>query len=121
VGRLKTAPSRLGQAPQRFRQSGNSEADRSRERDATQPWRKWYKTARWQKLRRAVLKRDKYKCQQTGILLIGRYPAPNSPVADHIKPHRGNSDLFFDINNIQAVSKSYHDGEKQRQERKGFA
>ncbi|NMA84113.1 MAG: HNH endonuclease [Epulopiscium sp.] len=28
---------------------------------------------------------------------------------DHIKPHKGNEDLFYDINNLQSLCKSCHD------------
>lgn len=103
-------PSRLGYA------SGD-EAARHRQRDATQPWRAWYKTARWQRLRERVLIRDRYTCQKTGVLLVGRHPAPNSPVVDHIIPHRGDERLFWDENNLHAVSKAYHDSTKQSEER----
>lgn len=79
--------------------------------------RSWYKSARWQRLRIEVLARDLYTCQQTGVLLVGKAPAPDSPVVDHKTPHRGDPDLFWDPNNLQAVSKEWHDSEKQRQER----
>lgn len=94
----------------------NSEADRT----AFAPWRAWYKTKRWQKLRAEVLVRDGYTCQATGVLLIGTHPAPDSPVVDHKIPHRGDPDLFWDPGNLWAVSKAYHDGEKQRLERRGL-
>ena len=94
------------------------EADRHKIRDETQPWRKWYKTARWQRLRLKILARDKFKCQQTGVLLVGKYPSDDSPVVDHIIPHRGDPDLFWDEGNLQAVSKGYHDGTKQSIERR---
>lgn len=110
-GRLNSLPKRVG-AP-----ASVDEADRSRSRDQDQTWRKWYKTARWQKLRLECLRRDAFICQQTGVALVGKYPAQNSPVADHVKPHRGDEGLFFDLDNLQAVSKSYHDKEKQRIER----
>lgn len=112
-GRLSTSGSRLG--------SAQSQGNRDRARDQSQPWRAWYKTARWQKLRRAVLKRDGYRCQATGVALVGRYPDGNSPVVDHIIPHRGDEALFWDETNLQAVSKEYHDREKQRLERNGLA
>ncbi len=105
-------PSRLGGAPK-------TEAERSRHRDRTQGWRIWYKTARWQKLRRLVLKRDGYTCQATGAMLVGQYPASNSPVVDHIRPHRGDADLFWDEDNLQSVSKEYHDRVKQSIEKRG--
>ncbi len=44
---------------------------------------------------------------------IGKYPAPKSPVVDHVRPHRGGPDLFWDEDNLQAVSKAYHDRVKQ--------
>lgn len=78
--------------------------------------RRWYKSARWQALRLEVLTRDLYTCRQTGALLTGKHPEPNSPVVDHKIPHRGDERLFWDINNLQAVSKEYHDGEKRSQE-----
>lgn len=90
-------------------------------RDAAQPWRRWYKTARWQRVRLGVIRRDKYTCQQTGALCIGKHPAPNSPVVDHIVPHRGDEALFWDESNLQTVSKEFHDREKQRIERADLA
>ncbi|WP_312009777.1 HNH endonuclease [Bradyrhizobium australafricanum] len=35
-------------------------------------------------------------------------------VADHIKPHRGNAELFFDPNNLQSLCAACHDSTKQR-------
>ncbi len=35
------------------------------------------------------------------------------PVVDHVRPHRGGPDLFWDEDNLQAVSKAYHDRVKQ--------
>lgn len=102
----------IGRAP-------GDEQGRNRHRDETQHWRAWYKTARWQKLRQRVLIRDNYTCQRTGTLCIGKHPAPNSPVADHRIPHRGDPALFWDINNIETVSKEYHDSLKQRAEKSG--
>lgn len=87
-----------------------------RERDASVPWRSWYKTARWQKLRLRILQRELYTCRLTRVLLIGKFPAPNSPVVDHIIPHRGDEALFWDEDNLQVVSKEYHDSVKQKEE-----
>lgn len=81
----------------------------------------WLHTARWQKLRLQVLVRDRYVCQQTGIPLVGGKNAPNSPVVDHKRPHRGDPDMFWDINNLQAVAKSWHDSHKQSLEKRGLA
>ena len=99
------------------------DAKRQREK----PWRAWYKKKEWYRLRAAVFKRDSVttpggqlipQCRQTGVLLTGKHPAPNSPVADHIKRHNGDPNLFWDINNVQTVSKVWHDSVKQSQERR---
>lgn len=78
--------------------------------------RSWYKSARWQALRLEVLARDLYTCRQTGVVLTGKSPAPNSPVVDHVIPHKGDERLFWDPNNLQAVSKAYHDSDKRKME-----
>jgi 5-methylcytosine-specific restriction protein A len=85
------------------------------------PWRKWYNTKRWLDMRQARLKLSKWRCEQTGALLIGRVHEPNSPVLDHIIPHRGDPDLFWDVDNVQIVAKAWHDKEKQKQELAGLA
>lgn len=119
MGRLKALKPRLQKAKSRIRYMTREEADAAwlRARDRNEEWRKWYKTARWQKLRLFVLQRDGYRCQQTGVLLTGKYPAPDSPTVDHKQAHGGNPDLFWDPNNLQAVSKEWHDRVKQAQER----
>lgn len=117
MGRLRTIPSRLTTLAPRLGRAPGDEAARLRERDQTVTWRAWYKTERWRKLRHVILLRDKYTCQKTGELCIGKYPAPNSPVVDHTEPHRGDERLFWDESNLQTVSKAYHDSEKQKQER----
>lgn len=81
--------------------------------------RSWYKSARWQALRLEVLVRDLYTCRQTGVLLTGKHPAPNSPVVDHVVPHKGDERLFWDIGNLQSVSREYHDSAKKKMERSG--
>lgn len=81
----------------------------------------WYHTARWRKLRAQVLRRDGYVCQATGVALVGRYPAENSPVVDHVRPHRGDPERFWDPDNLRAVAKGWHDREKQSQEKRGLA
>lgn len=119
MGRLKALPSRLQVLPSRvaYLSPEESEQARNRKRDSENAWRGWYKTPRWKVLRLKVIKRDKWICQQTGALLIGKHPAPNSPVVDHIRPHRGDPKLFWDETNLQTVSKAYHDSVKQALER----
>lgn len=117
MGRLKASAPRIAASPPRIGAAPGDERAREAERRASQPWRKWYATERWRRLRRAILDRDGWACRHTGVLLKGRPPAPDSPVVDHIRPHRGDPDLFWDPANLQAVSKAWHDREKQRQER----
>lgn len=92
---------------------GERERDRAR---AALPWRQWYNTTRWRKLRLQVFLRDNYTCQATGQVLAGKAPAPDSPVADHRKAHHGDPVLFWDDANIWTVSKAYHDSVKQKAE-----
>lgn len=71
-----------------------------------------------------MFKRDGWMCQQTGVLLVGTYPDADSAVADHIVPVRSfwwtQPELFWDMDNLQSVAKSWHDSEKQKQERAGL-
>lgn len=41
-------------------------------------------------------------------------------VTDHIKPHKGNINLFWDKNNWQPLCKQCHDSAKAVQESKGY-
>jgi len=78
--------------------------------------RSWYHSARWKRLRLEVLTRDLYTCQQTGVLLVGGPNEPNSPVVHHKIPHKADERLFWDIDNLHAVSKEWHDSEARSQE-----
>ena len=40
-------------------------------------------------------------------------------IADHIKAHRGDEELFFDGENLQSLCKTCHDGAKQQMEKSG--
>jgi 5-methylcytosine-specific restriction endonuclease McrA len=42
-------------------------------------------------------------------------------VVDHITPHRGNTDLFWDPENWQSLCDNCHSGHKQRDEAQGFS
>ena len=74
-----------------------------------------YKTKAWYRLRHAQLQREPVcrMCKQ-----LGRVTAAN--VIDHIKPHRGNLELFHDPDNLAALCKPCHDRHKQRQEHTGI-
>jgi 5-methylcytosine-specific restriction endonuclease McrA len=92
----------------------DAEAERFKERDRNVGWRKWCKTARWQKLRWSVLARDLFTCQMPGC---GHIEADTSQlVADHKHPHRGDEALFWDAANLQCLCKPCHDTLKQKEE-----
>ena len=63
-----------------------------------------YATPRWQAIRRAVLE-DRPFC--AACLAMGKYTP--AQVVDHITPHRGDRDLFFDPTNLQPLCKVCHD------------
>lgn len=115
--RLKTLPSLLSPLPPALNYvdapSRSAEANRS----TFAPWRKWYGTARWQKLRMKILKRDMFTCQcGCGVLEADT----SLLVADHRTPHRGDPALFWDEDNLWTLRKSpCHDKHKQIEERAG--
>ena len=85
-------------------------------------YRKLYKTKHWQVLRRRALLRDGFRCQHNGcgaMLKQGR-SHPHSAVVHHIEPHKGDLDLFFDYNNLQAVCWTCHSGHIQSIEARGY-
>ena len=114
MGRLKSLKPRIGMLAPRIGYAAGNERERSLHRDATQPWRAWYKTARWQKLRWAVLVRDLFTCRRCKRV----EPDTSQLVADHDTPHRGDEALFWDPENLQCLCKPCHDGDKQREERR---
>jgi 5-methylcytosine-specific restriction enzyme A len=116
MGRLKALKPRIEAMPNRLGYAQGDERALDRRRDSEQAWRAWYRTKRWADLKQAVHVRDNYTCQRTGVLCVGKHPAPNSPVANHIRPHRGDPDLFWDPENIETVSKEVHDGLIQKEE-----
>ena len=76
-----------------------------------------YNSKRWKDLRRRKLSSKRYcECPHCkGKFIPGE-------VVDHIKPHRGDTRLFFDYSNLQTLAKDCHDSMKQSEERggKGF-
>jgi len=115
MSKLKTIAPRVAKLQPRI-STPREIRDTSYSPDATV--RGWYKSKRWAELRQQVLDRDFYTCQHTGVLLVGKAPAPDSPVVHHKTPHKGDEQLFWDINNLEAVSKEWHDSEAQSQERR---
>ena len=94
-------------------QTKNSYLDAQRaasvERRRDQPWQAWYSRYPWTGpggLRALCLRRDPI-CK-----ICNRAP---STVADHVKPHRGNYDLFCDAANLQGVCESCHNEKSARE------
>jgi 5-methylcytosine-specific restriction protein A len=115
MGKLKALPNRLASLKPALgflpRLDPKSEASRT----ANAPWRAWYKTARWQKLRWSILARDLFTCQcGCGVTEVDT----SKLVADHRRPHRGDERLFWDPGNLWTLRKTpCHDSWKQRIER----
>ena len=84
--------------------------------------RKLYSRKQWRILRERALLRDGFMCQHKGCkaLLKRGTRHPRSAVVHHLKPHKGDLDLFFDINNLQSVCWTCHSGSIQSIENRGF-
>jgi 5-methylcytosine-specific restriction enzyme A len=66
--------------------------------------RQWYRTDRWQRLRRRVLSEQPFcamREQRERCRLV-------ATEVDHIKPHRGDRRLFFDRENLPSMCRSCH-------------
>lgn len=113
MGRLKAIRPRLTPPTPRLGYAQGDTAAQDRSRNAFAPWRAWYHTARWTKLRQAILLRDCYTCR-----MCGRIAPSRDLVADHITPHRGDPALFWDDANLQVLCHHpCHSSAKQRSER----
>lgn len=95
--------------------------DRWRTPEAAE-YRKLYGTKQWRILREQALFRDAFRCQHKGcgVILRRGVSHQNSAVVHHLKPHKGNPDLFFDINNLQSVCWMHHSGIIQSIENRGY-
>lgn len=74
-----------------------------------QPYRQLYALPAWKRLHDFIMSRDPI-CK-----ICNR---ERSTVADHIKDHKGNTNLFFDRNNLRGLCKPCHD--KKTGEEHGF-
>jgi 5-methylcytosine-specific restriction protein A len=74
----------------------------------------WYKSRRWQGLRDDQLSKQPFcECRiHAGKRVLAE-------VVDHKTPHRGDSGLFFDSENLQSLTKQCHDSWKQSVEKGG--
>jgi 5-methylcytosine-specific restriction protein A len=84
------------------------ERNRAREQTRDNKWLHLYHDTRWsdpvyglraQQLKKEPLCRD---CLRDGRL-------SDATIADHIVPHRGNEELFYDPDNLQSLCKLHHD------------
>jgi 5-methylcytosine-specific restriction endonuclease McrA len=114
MARLKAQPPRLSLLKPKVAGLGGG-GDQSARRDKVLVWRGLYKTKAWQRLRWAILKRDRFTCS---ICQTVEHETAKL-VADHIKPHRGDERLFWDEGNLQTLCKACHDGEKRSREANG--
>lgn len=115
--KLTVAPSLLTTLRPVLTPPARTEAERSRARYAANPWRGWYGLKVWRDLRRLVMRRDGMQCQETGVLLTTIPNRPTSAIVDHICDHKGDWSLFTDPDNLQLVSKAWHDSKKQAADR----
>lgn len=75
---------------------------------ASEPEHKsWYKTARWQRLRKAQLKAEPFCvfCLSEGVYTL-------ATVCDHKDPHRGDEVKFWS-GPFQSLCKPHHDSDKK--------
>lgn len=75
-----------------------------------------YADKRWYRLRYKQLQREQL-CQ----FCAERHVVRPASIADHIKAHRGDEELFFDPKNLQSLCKHCHDSIKQQMEKSGVA
>lgn len=70
--------------------------------------------SRWQKARATYLRSNPLcvECDRQGR-------TTSAVIVDHIIPHRGDQELFWDKTNWQALCKRCHDSYKQRLEKSG--
>lgn len=70
-------------------------------------WHHLYKTAHWRRLRHHQLSQEPL-CR---FCLITEDVTAAS-ICDHIKPHKGDLELFYDASNLQSLCKHHHDSAK---------
>ncbi len=73
-----------------------------------------YDTQRWKRARRQFLAEHSLcrMCQEVGKTRLAE-------LVDHIEPHKGDPEKFWDEDNWQPLCKPCHDGAKQAQEKGG--
>lgn len=72
--------------------------------------------SRWEKARRFYLSEHPL-C----VMCMKKGDVTPAAVVDHIIPHRGDQQLFWDRSNWQSLCKPHHDSSKQAEEAHGFS
>lgn len=67
-------------------------------RGKSSEYNNWYRTSRWRQLRASFLR------SYPTCFICGN----KATIADHIIPHKGNINLFYDANNLQPMCWSCH-------------
>ncbi|AYJ92048.1 MULTISPECIES: HNH endonuclease [Serratia] len=78
------------------------------------PWHYLYNTKRWYRLRYHQLQKQPL-CE----FHLKRDQVVSASIVDHVKPHKGDEELFHDPDNLQSLCKRCHDSVKQRMEKGG--
>jgi 5-methylcytosine-specific restriction endonuclease McrA len=104
---------------------GDRKQQRSHPRSPeAQQYRSLYRDPRWcgpRGIRKQAFLRDLYTCQRCGCLVIeGNRHHPRAAVAHHKIAHKGNPELFFDLDNVETDCKACHDTLIQREEARGY-
>lgn len=77
--------------------------------------RAFLKTAAWQRVRWAVLRRDAFTCQWPGCGVVLAHDTKRL-VADHKVPVRIAPEMKWDMENLQCLCDACHSGPKQAEE-----
>jgi 5-methylcytosine-specific restriction protein A len=103
--KLKTLRSSLASAPGRLA-AVNSDSWRGTKTTAERGY-----GGKWQRERLRFLEAHPLcrMCEAKGLVVA-------ADLVDHIEPHRGDQELFWNRNNWQSCCRNCHDGEKRRQE-----
>ncbi|SMQ65922.1 HNH endonuclease [Devosia lucknowensis] len=75
------------------------------------PWQHLYGRKRWLSLRDRHLD-ERPLCEYC----LRREVVEPATIVDHIKPHKGDEELFYDAGNLQSLCKRCHDSDKRLEE-----
>lgn len=82
-------------------------------RQESAAWHGLYATKAWREtLRPRQLLREPF-CRACSELGVRR----RATVVDHVRPHRGDTKVFFDATNLQSLCKNHHDAKTMRERR----